>query len=374
MFVDIYAIQTVPSSNINRDDTGNPKSALFGGAYRARVSSQAWKKAIRSEFAGLLDEKDLGVRTKLAAELIAEAITDKRPDLSDDAIALAVAALNAAGIAVEASKRSGEDEGKPSTKYLVFISRAEMAKLADVAIKWHGQADDWKSAASKQMKKDVASVFHGLHGVEIALFGRMLADAPDLNVDACCQVAHAISVDAVTQEYDYFTAVDDCAADDNAGAGMIGTIGFNSSTLYRYATIDVNSLTDQLGSREASSKAVVAFVEAFVRAMPTGKQNTFANRTLPNSVMVSLRDCQPVNLVSAFECPVRADSGESISRRASELLGEKAHVVEEMFDVGARVAWNVVDDRPVEQLDFVSKHVSMRDMLSELGTELLAGE
>lgn len=374
MFVDIYAIQTVPSSNINRDDTGNPKSALFGGVYRARVSSQAWKRAIRSEFLGLLDKKELGVRTKLAAELIADAIIDKRPDLSGDAVALAAAALNAAGIAVEASKRSGDDEGKPSTKYLVFISRAEIENLADVAITWWDKGDEWKSAASKQMKKDVAPVLHGFQGIEIALFGRMLADAPDLNVDACCQVAHAISVDAVTQEYDYFTAVDDCAADDNAGAGMIGTVGFNSSTLYRYATIDTDSLTGQLGSREASARAVTAFVEAFVRAMPTGKQNTFANRTIPNAVMVSVRDRQPVNLVSAFECPVRASSSESVSRRASELLGERAHAVEEMFGVGARAAWNVVDGDPVERLNMVSKHVSLREMLEELGSELLAGE
>ncbi|ANY05852.1 hypothetical protein AFB00_05535 [Pseudonocardia sp. HH130630-07] len=140
--------------------------------------------------------------------------------------------------------------------------------------------------------------------IDVALFGRMIADDADLNVDAAAQVAHAISVHAVTNEYDYFTAVDDhknADAEEDAGAGMIGTVEFNSATLYRYAAVDVDRLYDTLGDPAATRRAVEAFVRAFVTSMPTGKQNTFANRTLPDAVLVVARETQPINLVGAFE-------------------------------------------------------------------------
>jgi CRISPR-associated protein Cas7/Cse4/CasC subtype I-E len=124
-------------------------------------------------------------------------------------------------------------------------------------------------------------------GIDIALFGRMVADDPTLNTDACAQVAHSISTHKVSNEYDYFTAVDDFSSEDSAGAGHIGTVEFNSSTLYRYATVAVHELYKQLAGDTAD--AVCEFVRAFICSMPTGKQNTFANRTLPDAVLVALR-------------------------------------------------------------------------------------
>ena len=141
----------------------------------------------------------------------------------------------------------------------------------------------------------------------------MLADAPDLNTDASAQVAHAFSIDQITPEYDYFTAVDDCASEDNAGAAMIDTVGFNSSTLYRYATVNIDVLRDQLQDDSATVEGVVAFVEAFVKSMPSGKQNTFANHTLPEDVVVTLRESQPISAADAFEDPVRRKDGISVS-------------------------------------------------------------
>ena len=138
----------------------------------------------------------------------------------------------------------------------------------------------------------------------MALFGRMVADDPSLNYDAAAQVAHSISTHAVQNEYDYFTAVDDCQAEDNAGAGHLGTVEYNSSTLYRYATVNMVELVHLLGAEKAA-QAVRVFGEAFIRSMPTGKQNSFANRTLPDAVYVTLREDQPVNLCGAFEKPVR---------------------------------------------------------------------
>ena len=342
LFLDVYALQPVPPSNINRDDTGSPKTAFYGGALRARVSSQAWKRAMREMFPSLLPAQNLGVRTKLAVSLIAERIVEKRPEVTEErAEEVAGAVLQATGVKVKASTRKGSNEGAPATDYLVFIARSELDGLADTALRWLDEGVDLKKVPAQE-KKRVSEVFHGPQAVDIALFGRMLADAPDLNTDASAQVAHAISVDRVTQEYDYFTAVDDCAADDNAGAGMLGTVSFNSSTLYRYATVAVDSLNDQLGDASAAAEAIAAFVSAFARSMPTGKQNTFANRTLPTTLVASLRDAQPINPVSAFEVPVRPRDDESVSAQAQRLLGQELERIEKSYDMPAIASWCVV--------------------------------
>ena len=96
--LDINVLESVPPSNINRDDTGSPKTAYYGGALRARVSSQAWKRAMREMFPSLLPEGQLGVRTKFVVPLIAERIAAKREDLVERSAEFAKAVLDATGI------------------------------------------------------------------------------------------------------------------------------------------------------------------------------------------------------------------------------------------------------------------------------------
>lgn len=365
MYLDLYALQSVPPSNINRDDTGSPKTAMYGGALRARVSSQAWKRAMREMFSNLLPEGQLGVRTKFVVPLIADRIAAKREDLAERSVDFAKAVLDATGIKSSETDRKGSDEGALATGYLVFIANRELDDLADIAISWADGGVDPKKPDSKS-KKDVQKAFKGIQAVDIALFGRMLADASDFNVDACSQVAHAISVNEISQEYDYFTAVDDCAADDNAGAGMLGTVSFNSSTLYRYATVNVDALMNQLGSAKATAYGVAAFAEAFVRSMPTGKQNTFANRTLPNVVAVSLRDDQPINLVTAFECPVYAERERSITQIAAERLAACAKDVEGTFAHPALRSWHVSYGVDAASLEHFGEGVSFDTLVTSV--------
>ncbi|KAB7789968.1 type I-E CRISPR-associated protein Cas7/Cse4/CasC [Bifidobacterium leontopitheci] len=377
MFIDLYDLQNVPPSNINRDDTGSPKVARYGGVLRSRVSSQAWKRAMREMFPSLLDSSRLGVRTKNAVSLIRDSIVAKRPDFVEDAETLAKCALSATGVNVKESDRAGKDKGTLATDYLIFIAHREIDQLADVAIAWQDAGVNTASKPTAAMKKEIDAVFHGVQAVDIALFGRMLADAPDLNTDASAQVAHAISVDQITPEYDYFTAVDDCASDDNAGAAMLDTVGFNSSTLYRYATLNVDALQDQLQDAAAAVEGAAAFVEAFIRSMPTGKQNTFANRTLPNACVVMLRNDQPINVVDAFEDPVRPQEGTSVSRQAAVRLGRKLAYVQSAYGERPRQAWNITADEPVPELDAVSAHVSFPELKAELKaalTQALTGE
>ena len=314
--IDIHALQTVPPSNINRDDTGSPKTAIYGGTRRARVSSQAWKRAMRTAFGDLIATEDLGVRTKKVVKLVADQIRVYDESLAEQAEELAESVLVAAGIKV-AKPKNAKEGASAETGYLLFLSRHQAANLARLAVEAtrSGEAVE-KSAARAAADSE--------HSVDLALFGRMVADAPDLNVDASAQVAHAISVHPVDNEFDYFTAMDDNAPDDNAGAGMIGTVEFNSSTLYRYATVNVDGLHKGLGQTTATSAAVAAFVRAFITSMPTGKQNTFANRTLPEAVVVSVRDQQPVNLAGAFEEAIIADSTGGRLKQASTRLVEYA--------------------------------------------------
>ncbi|HZN20166.1 MAG TPA: type I-E CRISPR-associated protein Cas7/Cse4/CasC [Micromonosporaceae bacterium] len=328
--VDVHILQTVPPSNLNRDDTGSPKTAIYGGVRRARVSSQAWKRAVRLAFERHLDDSQLGERTKRVGEAIAGRIKSIDPDLEDQSAVLAFGVLKAAGLVKKEPKNGANAE----SDYLLFLSHRQQHNLAQEAVTAvrTGRTPDPKIA------KKVADTDHS---VDIAMFGRMVADVSDINVDAAVQVAHAISVHAVDNEFDYYTAVDERKHDaQETGAGMIGTVEFNSSTLYRYATVDVDRLHETLGDVAATRSAVEAFLLAFTLSMPTGKQNTFANGTRPDAIVVQLRDTRPINLVGAFEEPV-GQAGQPSGRvaLAADALAAYTTDVQQAFGEAPVAAW-----------------------------------
>jgi CRISPR system Cascade subunit CasC len=365
--VDVHVLQTVPPSNINRDDTGSPKTAVYGGERRARVSSQAWKRATRDAFRGLLDDSELGVRTKRVVELLVEEIVRQEPSLTDRAPALAEAVLTAAGIKIVASRKAKEG-ALPESGYLLFLSARQITNLAELAVTAAAGAE----GAAPTIAKDKARARAKMEqSVDVSLFGRMVADVTDLNVDAAAQVAHALSVHAVTSEYDYFTAVDDhkdADVEEDAGAGMIGTVEFNSSTLYRYATVDVNRLHDNLGQGKATSRAVEAFVRAFVTSMPTGKQNTFANRTLPDAVVIIVRDTQSINLVGAYEEAITDHEPAGRIATAVQRLAEHGRDLHEAFDQQPVAAWSVgVGDRAAALAD-LGERATLDTAIAALGS------
>ena len=324
-YVDIHVIQNLPPSCVNRDDSGSPKSAVYGGVRRLRVSSQSWKRATRLYFNDLLDAKDVGVRTKRVAELLAARITEDAPDLAGSATKLAEEVFKTARIKL--SPPRGKKDAPPESGYLLFLSTSQVERLAELAI---ASAHSGEALDAKAVKK----VFKEAHAVDIALFGRMVADDTDLNVDAACQVAHAISTHAAENEYDFFTAVDDeknRSEEEDAGAGMMGTVEFSSATMYRYATVNVDLLRHNLGDSEATLRALEVFVRGFCLSMPTGKQNTFANRTLPEAVVVTVREDQPVSLVGAFEEAVPAQGAHGYVARSVEALARHAATIEDNY-------------------------------------------
>ena len=346
LYVDFHILQTVPPSCINRDDTGSPKTAVYGGVTRARVSSQAWKHAMRTAFAENA-RLDVGKRTKKAAELVKEQILVLDPE-QKKADKMAKEALKYVGI---------KSDDKKGTDALIFISSAQAKALAELVVGGCTKDEEYEEALIENPSADMV------------LFGRMVAQKASLKYDAAAQVAHSISTHAVQNEYDYFTAVDDCQVEDNAGAGHLGTVEYNSSTLYRYATVNVMELAGRLGAAQAA-ETVRAFGEAFLFSMPTGKQNTFANRTLPDAIYVTLREDQPVNLCGAFERAVprsaqgyAAPSKAALVQYAQQMYSSFAEAPAPSFTVGSGL----------EELAPAQTAKAMLDALEKAVRDALAG-
>ena len=319
LFLEYHLIQNFAPSNLNRDDTGSPKDAIFGGHRRARISSQSWKRSVRQDFANLqLLPENLGVRTKKLQSLLADRLSGKG---TDEEVATKIEiALAAAGLKLE-------ENGK--TQYLLFLGEQEIAAFAELVEQYWdslvaGEAKgkkEAKAALPKEITDKAKEILNGGKAVDVALFGRMLADLPKANQDAACQVAHAISTHRAEREFDYFTAVDDKGDEDETGAGMIGQVEFNSATFYRYAVLDVNKLFENLqADRELTLSSVSAFTEAIARAIPTCKQNSFAAHNPPEFIGVSVRHGSPLNLANAFERPITSRPGKAITQQSVEHL------------------------------------------------------
>jgi CRISPR system Cascade subunit CasC len=385
--LELHVLQTVPPSNLNRDDTGSPKTAVYGGVRRARVSSQAWKRATRRAFENLLDPSDLGVRTKRVAELLADRIREQDTSI-DQAEAWALAAetiQSATGSKIETPRRKASAKADaapvaPESKYLMFLSARQLDGLAEIAIQ--GRDDIKAYFKDKDNKARARQVANTRHSVDIALFGRMVADGADINVDAAAQVAHAISVHQVDNESDYYTAVDDHKdrETDDLGAGMIGTVEFNSATLYRYAAVDVDLLSKNLGKglredeplTDPVRRAVEAFTEGFITSLPTGKLNTFGNHTLPDAVVVKLRTFRPINFVAAFEQPCRADQAiGGHLREACERLASYIPQVERAYglDDDART-WVLRVGANTDPLAGLGTELPLRELIQVIGVEV----
>ncbi len=303
MFIELHILQNFAPSNLNRDDTGNPKDTEFGGVRRARISSQAIKRSIRLHpvFAKTTDVEP-AVRTRWMTRLLAEALVKagKDKDMAQEV---------AKAFAVQYSKL---EEKKGHTSVLLYLSKSEIEKAVQTLTdQWKDITKNLKDGKSPEIDALAKELFKELKdrtgAPDIALFGRMLAEKPELNIDAACQVAHAISTHRVNMDMDFYTAVDDLTRDDEAGAGMMGVTAFNSACFYRYARIDWDLLVKNLdGDKDLARKTVEGFARAAALAIPSGKQNAFAAQNPPDFVLgVVRKDGQSWSLANAFETPVK---------------------------------------------------------------------
>jgi len=323
MKIELHVIQNFAPSCLNRDDTNQPKDCDFGGVRRARISSQCIKRAVRQHFRENA-ACDVGTRTKRLKQKLLERLQDM--SVTPEELSAAVDVFLATYYSKPDSKRPDE------TAVLLYIGEPEIEEAARCVHELWPQLCVASPAegrtAGKRAKKDRQSLSadaeitdrlrHAGLSADIALFGRMLAELPDMNVDAACQVAHALSTHKVDMEMDFYTAVDDLNPESETGAGMMGVTGFNSACFYRYALIHRPQLVDNLGGDEALANEVIrAFLLASVYAIPTGKQNSMAAQNLPSFGMFVVRERgAPCSLANAFAEPVRPLLG-----RDEDLIG-----------------------------------------------------
>ncbi|SFT37078.1 CRISPR system Cascade subunit CasC [Actinopolyspora lacussalsi subsp. righensis] len=308
MILELHLLQSFPTSNLNRDDIGQPKSVTFGGAVRGRVSSQSMKRSARGLFQRYgLDKQETGLRTKRLVEGAGKIIDDAEEPSAETQT-----------IVREGIRKLGfEVDQKDLTEYLLFVGQGARQELADYCQRnWDtlskaaaGRTGSGKTDKVKPTQSDLAEgrrILNAERVADVALFGRMVADNKDFNVDAASQVAHAISTHAVATEFDFYTAVDDLKPEEETGADMIGTVDFNAACYYRYANLDTEQLTKNLGDdTELTTRAARAWLHSFIAARPGGKQNSMAAHTMPETLLTVVRDHGSWNLANAFLKPVQ---------------------------------------------------------------------
>lgn len=349
--LELHIIQSVPVACLNRDDLNSPKTAVFGGVQRARVSSQSWKRAIRELAKEIAAEEKSnlfsGDRTRRMVYALATRLID-RGIASNAATAIAEQVADI----VETLDTKVDSAGYKKIKTVMFFSKAEYDAIADVVV---GSEDVQNSlgllekAINEENKKEKEKALKAMGKVldkgsisktirsaqlkdaaDIALFGRMVANDPSLKVDGASMFAHILSTHKADNEIDFFAAVDDLNKDE-AGAGMTSTLEFNSATYYRFAALNLDELAkdDHLGdivkggvterSIEIRKQVVRTFLKATILAIPSARKTTMNGNTMPLYVVGVVREKgHPIQLVNAFESPVRPSikgfSVESINR------------------------------------------------------------
>jgi CRISPR system Cascade subunit CasC len=379
MLLELHIIQNFAPSNLNRDDTGSPKSCEFGGYRRARISSQSIKRAIRGEFnaGALVPAQERATRSKRFVDEVAKRLVAAGRNVET------APAVAESGLALLDIKLAKEQK----TEYLLFLGEREVAAIAAFCNEqWESLAattekkgkKDAKDDATKKLAAELAKSLDGGKAADLALFGRMLADLPERNIDAASQVAHAISTHQVSSEFDYYTAVDDLKPDDTAGADMIGTVEFNSACFYRYANIDISQLEKNLGGDQELVEATLkAFLLASRDAIPTGKQNSFAARNAPALFCTVVRERGAWSLANAFVDPVRAGRDGGLVASSIKALDTHWGDLVSMYGapVGARIAVAALGQPVLENLKphQVSNFASLLDRTLEAARPVKAG-
>ena len=337
-FIQLHLLTSYPPSNLNRDDLGRPKTAIIGGTERLRISSQSLKRAWRTSehFENALGGFK-GTRTKrLGAEVHKKLIDAGIKEKDAEQWASAIAAVFG----------KVKKENPLEIEQLAHVSPEEWQAVMSLA--------DTLALENREPEKDeLALLREKPKAVDIALFGRMLASSPAFNVEAAAQVAHAVTVNQVKIEDDFFTAVDDLNThEEDAGAGHMGDAGFSSGVFYQYICIDRNRLVENLqGDEDLANKAIAALTEAAAKVAPTGKQNSFASRAYTSYLLAEKGSQQPRSLSVAFLKPVRGN----------DLMTDAIAALENQRDNFDRMYGDCADERR-----FMNAYAGKGDILQDI--------
>jgi CRISPR system Cascade subunit CasC len=365
-FIQLHLLTSFPPANLNRDDQGSPKTAKMGGYDRLRVSSQCLKRTWRTseQFQHAL-AGHIGKRTKEMGNKIYDYLREKGID-HKTALEWTKPIAGVFGKLKKLSKKEQDELKKKSEdekikkereeieiEQLAFIDSEEEKAIFNLLDKMIARQSGPETDELKILRQKVSDV-------DIALFGRMLASNPESNIEAACQVAHAISVHPVVIEDDYFTAVDDLNdGQEDMGAAHIGETRFAAALFYSYICINRVLLIENLGGDEMlANRAIRALTEAAVKVAPEGKQNSFASRAYASFVLAEKGEQQPRSLSVAFLKPIMDRESEDFETDAIERLEEQYHCFDKVYGECAdqRYALSVPKQQGSlkELLDFVA--------------------
>jgi CRISPR system Cascade subunit CasC len=408
-FIEMHALRSFPPSNLNRDDLGSPKTAVFGGVRRLRISSQCLKRTWRmsEHFRGQFAEDQLGVRTDRLPEEVLRALGDSLDGASRDGLMALLASIGKKGGSPKGAKededhddedqeasREGKEGERPRTPHLLFLSRQEIDAVGDFA---RAKRDALAKIFNSKKKVDGKAV-DKLRGelkahldahttknaVDVGLFGRFLTSDEFDTVEGALQVAHAIGTQKVEIEYDYFTAVDDLG--DTPGAGHLGESEYASSVLYLYSCCDLGQLERNLGPRSAAGRkgddearklarrSLPALVKAIASATPRGKKTGTAPHTPAEYVEVVVRKGAPLSFANAFIKPVgsREADGDSMAASIARLTGHRDKVESAYGRKEDAIARFVLSLRQDEEAGKTGTTVTTIDELASKLAEVLA--
>lgn len=307
-FLQLHLLTSYPPANLNRDDLGRPKTAVIGGTTRLRISSQSLKRAWRTsdifqeKFGQITPDGTSGIRTKQYGEVI-------YATLLDGGIGEKKALEWARSLAGCFGKIKKDKEPFPNNLHieqLAFISPEEQHSVHELITHLIATNTDPSDEQLDLLRMQNSAA-------DLALFGRMLAKNPSYNIEAAIQVGHAFSVQKISVEDDFFTAVDDLnTKEDDVGAGHMGDIEFASGIFYTYINIDRELLLKNLSGCDNSkndiwTRAIQAIVESAAKVSPTGKQNSFGSRAYSHYVLAELGNQQPRSLALAYVNDIRGN-------------------------------------------------------------------
>lgn len=335
--IELHILQSFPVSCLNRDDVGSPKSATFGGAMRARISSQCLKRAIRELAQEMSPRLFAGQRSRLIITPLADAL--KKHGMNDSK---ATEVAKQVGDHLATTDEAAAKKGELKVKTLMFLSPSEIDALATALaeiVKKDPKAKDIEKSVAKACKsaalKDAA---------DIAIFGRMVASDHSLTLEGAGMFSHALSTHKADNDIDFFSAVDDLQSEDEAGAGMTGSLEFTSATYYRYAALNLDLLKHHLAALTADEfKSVVrTFLEAALLAVPNARKNSMNANTLPTFVLGIVKEKgQPIQLINAFEKPVASKVG--ITDASVTLLKDHHSQMKKTWDIRPTVEVTIPD-------------------------------
>ena len=361
--IEFHILQSFPVTCLNRDDVGAPKSAIVGGVPRARVSSQCWKRPVRLE----MHDSDLamGVRTKRLEKLVSKMCIEL--GASEEQAEKCGALIASVFIKEKKGKKEADDMTKASANEdndtLLFWSAKEIQTIAEALRDKAFEADMLFSKSGDKRVGELSALVgkpkkgDAIDAVDIALFGRMVAKAADMSVEAAASFSHAISTHRVSNEVEFFTALDDLR--EGRESAHMGSLEYNSATYYRYVSLDLGQLVDTLGDVDLR-KIIAVFTKALFTAIPSARQTTMSGASPWEFARILVRKGQRLQV--PFETPIKAREGGYLQPSIDalkEYLDKKEKLAGSLFGKQASYDWGEDESFSIDALvEALQSHVS----------------